>query len=237
MWLAATSGQPTLAQQVNQFLGTHAAQFIYTGASLGGQNTAGSGSTSTNGLYVAQGFTPGSTQAPGRFVLTLSRTGAPAPLVVSVQTDASGHPSGTVLATTTVPSGYVPTGSTALSIPLPCSLTSGTPYWLVLNAVGDPSDLYSWFRSNQASGVSTSTNGTTWTAQTYGCLYLRYDQSAVTPLLHAYDDAGARWAAFTTAAGTNLVTSLDEYAAGQAGGYVQAQRTLAYNVNLLSSVT
>lgn len=237
VWLAATSGQPTLARQVNQLLGTHATQLIYTGASLGGQTTAGSGGTATNGLWLAQAFTPGTNQSPGRFLLTMSVTGSPGPFTVSIQTDASGHPSGTALATTVVPPGYVPGSSTQITIPLPCSLTVATQYWIVINAVGDPSDLYTWFKSNQASGASTSTNGSTWTAQAYGFLYSRNDQSAVTPLVHTYDDAGARWATLVTAAGTNLVSKFDDYVTGQSAGYVQAQRTLIYSIAALAFIT
>lgn len=224
-WIAATPGQPPLANQVNQFLGTHAIQFVYTGVSLGGQTTAGTGSTATNGLYITQTFTPGTTQAPGRFVLTLARTGSPAPLTVSIQTNSAGAPSGTSVASTSVPSGYVPTGATAVSIPLPCSLTASTVYWIVLNAVGDASNFFSWSKSNQTSGVSTSTNGTSWTTQTYGCLYQRFDQSAVAPLLHTYEDTGARWTTLVSGAGTALA-GIDEYTVGQASGYLQSQRTI-----------
>ena len=55
-WLAATTGQPPLAQQVNQLLVTHPFQNIYTGT-LQASATGGSGSTSTNGLWLAQSFT------------------------------------------------------------------------------------------------------------------------------------------------------------------------------------
>lgn len=236
-WLAATSGQSPLAAQINQFLGTHAIQVFYTGASLGGQTTAGSGSVATNGTYLAQGFTPGINQTPGRFLLTMSVTGSPAPFTVSVQTDNAGKPSGTLLVSTTVPSGYVPGSSTAITIPLPCTLTAATPYWIVINAVGDVSNFYSWFKSNQASGVSTSTNGSTWTAQTYGVLYQRFDQSVVNPPVHTWEDTGARWSTLVSNATSSALTALDEYTTGQGSGYLQSQRTFTYSTGLLTAVT
>src|SRR5579863_9494821 len=96
-WLAATAGNSALATQVNQFLGTHAVQYVYTGVVLGGSTTLGSGGVNTNGLYIAQAMTPGSNQALGRMVMTVSVTGTPGPLVFSLQSNNAGAPSGTVL--------------------------------------------------------------------------------------------------------------------------------------------
>ena len=235
-WIGASTSSPPLAAQINQFLGAHQATYLYTGASLGGQATAGSGAVNTNGLYVAQAFTPGSNQSPGRFLLTLAVTGSPAPLTLSIQTNIAGAPSGTALATTKVPPGFLTGSATSTSIPLPCTLASGVEYWIVAGAVGDASDYYSLSKSNQTSGVSTSTNGTSWTTQTYGILYSRFDQSAVLPLVHTWEDFGARWTTF--AFNTNGTPSkLEEYTVAQAAGdYVQSVRAFTYSGTSLTSI-
>lgn len=235
-WIGATPSQPQLAAQVNQFLGTHAATFVYTGVSLGGQTTLGSGSVSTFGQYIAQAFTPGASQAPGRFTFSMSVTGTPGPLTVAIHTDNAGAPSSTALATTVVPAQYVPGTQTVVSIPLPCTLTASTPYWVVFNAVSDIADFYSLFKSNQTSGVSTSINGSTWSAQTYGIYYARFDQSAVLPLLHTWEDSGARWTALTENA-SSQPTSLKEYTVAQGTGqYVYSSRSMTYSSSNLVSV-
>lgn len=234
-WIAATSGQAPLAAHVDQFLVSHASTYLYTGTQQGGQTTLGSGSTASNGLYMAQQFTAGSSFSLGRIVLYLALTGAPATTAVSIQTSSGGAPSGTVLVSTTLPPAMVPASAATVSIPVPCSLTSGTGYWIVVTAAGDASDFYAWSKSNQVSGASTSTNGTSWTGQGYGFYYSYWDQSAVLPLVHDYDDAGARWTTWAWSGG--LPTSLQEWTAGQtASGYLSSSRTLSYSGGELVSV-
>lgn len=224
-YLAASPGNLSQANQVNQFLGTHAVNYIYTGVSLGGGTVLGSGGVNSNGLYVAQEMTPGSTQSVGRMVITGSVTGTPNPLVVTMQSNSGSAPSGTVLATLTVPYNYFPATEAQVSLPLPVTLTASTNYWLVFNAVGDASDYYTFYKSNATSGVSTSTNGTSWTGQTYGIYYARWDQSVVTPLLHTYEDAGARWTYITSAA-SQAFTGLQEYTVAQgSNAFVWSSRT------------
>lgn len=225
-WLGATSGQLPASGQINQFLVTHPATIVYTGVSLGSA-AVGSGTVATNGLYVAMEFNPGTNQTPGRFVLTMSVTGTPAPLTLTIQTNTAGAPSGTVLATTVVPYDYLTGSATATSIPLPCSFTGGLSYWLVANAVGDGSDFYSFTKSTAGSGASTSTNGTSWTAQAYGLAYNRFDQSAVPPLVHTWEDSGLRWTSFQSSA--DLPTGFQEYTVAQgANQYVYSGRTIGY---------
>jgi hypothetical protein len=235
-WKGASVNSPGLASQVNQFLGTHAATFIYTGATLGGQTTAGAGAVNTNGLYVAQTFTPGSTQTPGRFHLTLAVTGTPPPLTLTIQGTTAGAPSGSTLATTVLPPGFLTGAPTSTSIPLPCSLTNATQYWIVANAVGDVSNFYSLSKSNQVTGVSTSANGTTWTTQAYGIIFDRWDQSLVQPLVHTYEDSGARWTTLAWNA-NNQPSKLSEYTVAQAANdYVQSVRSFSYSGSSLTGV-
>lgn len=234
-WLGATTGQLPASGQINQFLTTHPSTLVYTGLSLGSA-AVGSGTVASNGLYNAMSFLPGSNQSPGRFVLTMSVTGTPAPLTLTIQTNNSGAPSGTVLAATVVPYVYLTGSATATSIPLPCSFISGTTYWLVAGAVGDGSDFYSFSKSSAASGASTSTNGTSWTAQTYGLAYARFDQSAVLPLMHTWEDSGARWTTWESSA--NIPTGIQEYTVAQGTNqYVYSSRTLVYTNHGVTSIS
>lgn len=234
-FLGATPGQLPQASQVNQLLVTHPMTVLYTGAVLVQQTTAGVGSTASNGLWMAQSFTPSGSHAVNRVVLTLAVTGSPAPWVVSIQADNSGAPSGTPLVSASLPNSFVPGSPGAVSIPLPVTLTAGN-YWIVMTAVGDVSDFYAASRSNQASGASTSTNGSTWTAQGYGFLYQLFDQSTIPPLVHLWVDSGARWATFVKASG-GQINNLYEYTTAQGGSYVQSAASYAYTGGLLASVT
>jgi hypothetical protein len=137
------------------------------------------------------------------------------------------------LVTTTVPPQFL---AGTVSIPVPCSLTSGTVYWIVLAAVGDGSDYVSWLKTNQTSGASTSTNGTSWTAQAYGLYYALWDQTANPPLAHTWMDGGARWTA-ELYTGVNELSSLREYTVAQGSGqYVSSARALTYSGSNLISV-
>jgi hypothetical protein len=236
-WIGASTRQPQLAAQINQFLGTHAITYLYAGASQGGQTTLGSGGVNSNGLYIAQSFTAGSSFALGRVTLDFSAvTGTPtAPTTVSVQTSSGGAPSGASLVSTTVPAQYP--GGGVVSVPVPCSLTNGATYWIVLAAVGDASDYVTWLKSNQVSGASASATGTSWTAQAYGLYYALWDQSVTLPITHTYEDAGARWTTWAENA-NNQPASLKEYTVAQtAGDYVYSSRAMTYSSGSLIAVT
>lgn len=235
-WIGASTGQPQLAAHVNQFLGAHAASLVYTGASISSQTTAGSGGVNSNGLWVAQSFTTGTATALGRARLTLGYTGSPNPLTLSLYANSGGAPTGSALTSTVVPANCLTAAGAAVSVPLPAGLTPSSTYWLVVPAVGDGSDFYTWSKSNQTSGASTSANGATWTAQTYGLLFSCFDQSPIPPLTHTWEDSGARW---TTLTGNtdNQPTSLQEYTVAQgAGQYVYSSRAMTYAGGSLASI-
>lgn len=238
-WLAATSGQATKAGQVNQFLGAHASTIVNTGVLKASQSTAGSGGVNSNSLYIAQSFTTAVGQTSiGQVLPTLSITGSPTtPLSVSIYASSAGAPSGSPLVTTVMPQEFLSGTPTALPIPLPCTVTASTTYWIVTAANGTVSNLFTWGKSNQTSGASTSANGTTWTAQAYGLLYQVYDQSPVLPVRCTWEDSGARWTLFGFNA-ANRITSLYEYTAGQtATGYLASVRSLAYTSGVLTGVS
>lgn len=246
-WLAATAGQPQVAGQVNQFLGTHASIVLYAAVQTAAQATAGGASTSTNGLYLAQQFTTAVGQTAVGYVLVPVTTTTPtgsslATTTLSLYANSAGAPSGAALVSTTLTAEYanLASGGTA-TVPViyPLSvtgLTASTTYWLVLAAAGNVSNSYTWYRSNQASGASTSPTGATWTAQTYGFKYQVFDQTASGLQVATREDAGARWTASSyTAAG--LISTYAEYTAGQsAAGYLQSFRTFSYSGGLLTGV-
>lgn len=234
-WIGATSGQLPLANQINQFLGTHAVTMVYKGVSLGSSTTLSGTATNSNGLWIAQAFTPGA-QTAQRWIFTLAVTGSPAPLTMSIQTDSAGAPSGTALSTTLIPNAFVAGSAGQVSVPTaPVTFAAATQYWAVFNAVGDVSNFYAVSRTTAASGVSTSTNGTSWTAQTYGMYYQRFDNSVTGTLLHTYEDSGVRWTSLGYS--SNIINTLDEYNVTQNSGFFQSARTFTYSGTNLTAVT
>lgn len=237
-WIAATAGQPPLAAQVNQFLTTHPTTYVYTGVEQNHLATAGAGTVASNGLWIAQQFTAASVFTTGRVVLTLAVTGSPGPLSVSVCADNAGVPSSTVLAgPVSIPAQFVPGTAGTVSVPLPgLTVAAGTSYWVVAQPAGDASDFYAWSRANGTSGAATSSDGVTWTAQAYNLLFQVWDDTAVLPLVHTWEDAGARWTGMTANA-QGRPTSVQEFTAGQtASGYASSSATVAYSGSVLTGV-
>jgi hypothetical protein len=237
-WQAATAGLSALAGHVNQLLVSHAITYVWTGTQQAAQSTAGSGGTSSNSLWIAQSFATAAGQTTtGYVVVTASVTGSPAPWTFSIQANSSGAPSGTALTSAAVPKEFLTGSPAAQAVMLPVTgLTASTTYWIVAQAVGGVSDFFTWSKSNQTSGASTSSNGTTWAAQTYGLLYKVFDETPVMPLAGTWEDSGARWAALASN-GSGQLTGIEEYTAGQAAnGYAASARTLTYVNGLLTGV-
>lgn len=231
-WQAATSGQPPLAAHVNQFLGGHSFDAVCLGVQKAAQTTAGTGAVNSNGSWIAQSFTTAAGQTQTGIVwLTLAVTGTPTPLTVSIYASSGGAPSGSPLVTTQVPREFVGSSAGLIPIPLPqYGLTASTTYWIVAQAVGDASDYFAWSKSNQISGASTSTNGASWTAQSYGLLYDVLDNAVGSrQITHVSESSGARWN-WLLLDSTGRVSALWEYSAGPTpGGYLVSTRTFTYS--------
>lgn len=236
VWNGASTGSQPLASQVNQFLGSHQIQYIYQGVPQNTSIVLGSGGVNSNGLYIAQSFTTTSAYNLGRVNLDFSAmTGNPtATTTISIQTNSGSAPSGTALVAAVSPALRLNNG--VFSTPVPCSLAASTTYWIVMSAVGDVSNYITWLKTTAVSGASTSTNGTTWTAQGYGLYFTTFDQTPGPPLGHTWEDGGARWTTFTAPTPAQVLLGLKEYTTGQAAGdYVYSSRTLTYdatNTNL-----
>lgn len=247
-WRAATSGQGAQAGHVNQFLGGHQAQILYTGTQTAAQSTAGSAATTTNGLYLAQSFTTAAGQTAIGYVIvpvtTATTSGSSlATTTLSLYANSGGSPTGSALVTTTVTAEYANLASGGVNTvkvlyPLPATaLTPSATYWLVLAAAGNASNSYSWYRSNQASGASTSSNGTTWSAQTYGFEYQIFNQAVSGMPVATWEDSGARWTVTTYDTLQQLATYA-EYTVGQTTtGYLQSRRSYTFSNGLLTSAT
>lgn len=248
-WSAATAGQPPLAAQVNQLLGSHAVQVLYPGT-LQASNTAnGSAHTSGNGIYMAQQVTTGASQtAIGYITAPIGSYTASGALLgsttLALYSSSAGAPTGSALASVTLTTEYsdsVTGGTDTVNVtyPLPVTgLTAATTYWLVLAPAGNGTYHYTWRQSTAASGASTSPDGVTWTAQAYGLQYQVYDQApAGSAPLGTWQDSGARWTA-TTYTATGEIATYAEYTAGQtAASYLQSYRVAAYSNGILSGVS
>jgi hypothetical protein len=113
--------------------------------------------------------------------LRLMRSGSPVDnIVVEVQSDAAGVPSGTVLATNTIVAATIPTTATWIRLSMPQSLPYDGRVWVTARRDGTPdgSNVIMWTGSSSADvfydGRSAGYNGTTgvWTSSAAD-LYLR----------------------------------------------------------------
>jgi hypothetical protein len=245
-WLAASAGYRPQPGQINQLLGSHRSTWIYSGNTLQSSETAGSALyVSSASQYLSQSFITGSTQTTiGNVHLQVSTVGgspvsaAITPLTVAIYASSAGLPTGAPLATTALSEIAVYSGAFWLPVPVGVSgLTASTVYQIAVSPAGSGGAYYAWQRSNQSSGASTSTNGTSWTAQAYGFMFKVFDQSGTSwPPLHLVDDGGARLTDFTYNTAGQLLT-ITEQVVSQAGAVQYSKRTLTYSGNTLIGVS
>lgn len=247
IWQAPTSGQAPLAAHVNQLLCGHTIVNLYTGTQTSAVTTNGTAHTNSNSLYMAQSFTTAAGQtaigyisAPiGSYNASGSTLGT---MTINLYANSAGTPTGSPIVTTTITTEYVQkitsgVDTVYVSYPLPATgLSPSTTYWIVTTPAGDGANHYTWRQSASVSGASTSTNGTTWTAQSYGLQYQVFDQTASGNKVHSWEDGGARWT-YTAYNNSGTISYYAEYTVGQtAAGYVQSSRSLSYTSALLTAV-
>lgn len=250
-FLAATSGQPMLAQHVNQLLVTHPTQYIYTGTQQQFNTTAAATSTGTNNLWLAEKWNTQVSQTTlGYIVVALSTTvtsGAVLPpTTISIYTDNAGVP-GTALLTTQLTAEYANLGTggvatNSITVPLPLKgLSAATNYWIVVQSTAAAGGQFTWFRTTAISGAATSPDGVTWTTQSYGFIYTIFDQvrplNVAAPLVATWEDSGQRWQVLRYNSLLEIINRT-EYTSGQTTpGYNQGYRALTYSNGQLQGST
>lgn len=134
-----------------------------------GENTAVFGTVSSTQMQ-AQSFT--ATGPIEKVALALATAASPTDnVVVEIQTNNGGVPSGTVLASASVLGSSLPsTIGTLVPFVIPCDLTSGTKYWIVARRSGALDDInyYNWglLLSSGYSGGEYASYVSAWTANT-----------------------------------------------------------------------
>lgn len=247
-WLGATTGQPPLAQQPNSHIGIHQMQTILNGTLRSAQSTASGTSafTSSNGTWLAQSFSTAVGQTTIGYIsisiAALSALGSQlAPITIGLYASSGTAPTGSAIFTILGTAEYINPAPAFVAFPMPVTgLTASTQYWLVTQPQGNATFNYEWNQSNQTSGASTSTNGTTWTAQAYGFLYAVYDQpwsqASGQPIVGLWEDGGARWQIFYSGSvGSTsgpVLSNTAQYTTSQNNGYQQGFR----NVNITNGL-
>lgn len=94
-WQAPTPGQATLVGHVNQFLITHASQFFYdNGATIVPVSTSVGAATALGSGMLAQTFTVATPVTSAYAVISLGAIGAGQDVLITLQADSGGNPSG-----------------------------------------------------------------------------------------------------------------------------------------------
>lgn len=208
---AAVSGQVAQAGQVNQSLGLHAQSIINTGTLEVGVAGASSSPGTTWSLatqWLDQPFTmPSALDTIDRIEIALQCLGTGADITATLQADSSGVPSGTALATVTIPKEFVPTNRARMvSLPLQASgLKMSGVYHLVLQMGGTSGNTLVAPQGGSGLGtLQTSTNGTAWTAQTGVQLIAGIYQGDAPPVRNVRESSTA-WAELENDAAGHLV--------------------------------
>ena len=118
------------------------------------------------GASVASGFDPSANGTLSQVDVALENGGATQPLLVALETNSAGTPSGTVLDSWILSTSGV-AGSPqiyALASSLNPTLTAGTEYWLVLSS-NDPNDYYAWMENSAGTTGKDFNNGSGWQIQ------------------------------------------------------------------------
>ena len=156
-------------------------------------------------------------------------------LTVALYASSGGIPTGSALTTATVAEQVVYSSGFWLLVPLPVAVTPSTVYQLVVSQAGTASHYYLWQQSNQTSGASTSADGVSWTAQTYGLMFQVFDQSVSGAPQFLYDDSGARTVQLSYAT-SGALSSVTESVVAQDGSIMVTSRSLAYSSGYLIGV-
>lgn len=98
-------------------------------------------------IDAAVSFIPSKSGPLSQISVFLKKVGSPADIGVKIVSDASGSPSKTVLASSTLPASSVGTSAYSwvnIAFPAPATLTQGTTYWIVLDAAQSNTKYWKW---------------------------------------------------------------------------------------------
>ena len=168
-WKAVDVGDTYSHDDVNQFLFEHDQKLAYTGTSADGNIPADNTSADITPYHYASRFTmPSGKTALDRVQLKLIKAGTGVDLTGAVQADSAGSPSGTNLASRTIPKQWVPTSATVISVALPVTgLTALANYWIVVAKAGDGTNNCKWRSLNAADASHPAKNSATGGAGTW----------------------------------------------------------------------
>lgn len=212
-YLAAKSDGTQVAQagQINQSLGLHALSVINTGTlQVGTQGASASPGPvwSLASYWLDQPFTlPAHIDTVNRIEVALEAMGTGVDVTATLQADSGGLPSGTALATVTIPAQFLPTQrSRMVSLPLQATgLTQSGVYHLVLQMAGTSGNTLVAPQGGAGLGtLQTSTDGKTWTAQTGVELIVGVYAGDASPTRNVYESSTA-WAELEHDASGHLV--------------------------------
>lgn len=212
-YLAAKSDGSQVAQagQINQYLGLHSLTVHNTGTlqvGTQGLNATPGTTWSLATQWLDQPFTlPAHVDTVNRIEVALQCLGSGADVTASLQADSGGLPSGTALASVTIPSQFVPVNRARMvSLPLQATgLTQSGVYHLVLQSAGSSGNTLAAPQGGTGLGtLQTSASGTTWTAQTGVELIVGVYTGDSPPLRNVRESATA-WAELESDASGHLV--------------------------------
>lgn len=161
-----SNGMPYITGDVTVAGGTQSSPDQQATTQNGSQNL-GDKSADT---YLAQSFKPSSSMVINKVSLYLEKIGTPSDLTFRIETDSSGKPSGTAVASGNLPASSVGTSygfvdGTLTSSP---TLTGGQTYWIKVTSTVNASNYFVWGRDttdSYASGTAkSSANNSTWSA-------------------------------------------------------------------------
>lgn len=212
-FLAAKSDGSQVAQagQINQYLGMHSLTVHNTGTlevGIQGLNATPGTTWSLATQWLDQPFTlPAHVDTINRIEVALQCLGTGADVTATLQADSGGIPSGTALATVTIPAQFVPVNrSRMVSLPLQATgLTQSGVYHLVLQTAGTTGNTLASPQGGTGLGtLQTSTNGTAWTAQT-GIELIVGVYTGDAPPLRNIRESSTAWAELENDASGHLV--------------------------------
>lgn len=156
------------------------------------QETNG-GSTSLEGIYLGQKFTPTFRYIEGVTVF-LSKTGSPVlgPTIEIIE-DAGGEPEGTIIRSVKTEKEKVTASGEWIAFKIQAELNTAKDYWIlsVPSSSDDASNHYNWFHDNGTSHThATSSDAVSWTVNTNnkGYMFRHYSSSPLVSVKSDYSN-------------------------------------------------